>query len=77
MPQPEPTTTRARIQRTLATTIGPVTTARLAELAATTPPQAAKILRHLEDDGTVQRHLHDGGCYAWTAVTAGAPTPPG
>jgi DNA-binding IscR family transcriptional regulator len=72
-----PLPARARIQHTLATTTEPVTTRRLAELDGVAPPSAARILRALEDDGTVLRQLHPGGCYAWTVTPCGAPTPPG
>ncbi|MDX2943312.1 helix-turn-helix domain-containing protein [Streptomyces caniscabiei] len=60
-------TIRGRIRRTLADAGGPLTTRRIAELVDTTPPQAARALRRLEDDGTAVRQIASGGCYAWRA----------
>ncbi|KUL26619.1 hypothetical protein [Streptomyces regalis] len=68
MPYPDPVPTRVRIQRILAAAHEPVTTRRLAELAGTTHPQAARILRRLEDDGAAVSQLAAGGCYAWMAT---------
>lgn len=70
-----PGTVRACIAQLLADATEPVTTRRLAELADTTPPQAARALRRLEGDGAAVRHLAAGGCYAWT-TTGTAPARP-
>lgn len=64
---PASQTIRGRIHRTLADARGPLTTRRIAELASTTPPQAARALRRLEDDGAAVRQIASGGCYAWRA----------
>lgn len=60
-----------RIRRLLATAGGPLTTRHIAEQAGTTPPQAARALRRLEDQHAAVRQLADGGCYAWTASATG------
>lgn len=57
-----------RIRRLLATATEPLTTRHIAEQAGTTPPQAARALRRLEDQGAAVRSLAAGGCYAWTAT---------
>lgn len=65
-----PAPTRDRVRRILATAREPLTVRQLADAADTTPPQAARVLRRLEDDGEAIRDLADGGCYAWTAASA-------
>lgn len=70
-----PGTLRARIAQLLADATEPVTTRRLAELADTTPPQAARALRRLERDGTAVRQLAAGGCYRWSSTTRTAARP--
>lgn len=59
-------TIRERIRRQLLAATEPLTTRHLAELVDTTPPQAARGLRRLEDDGHVARQLAAGGRYSWT-----------
>lgn len=59
--------TRDRVRRVLATASGPLTVRQLAELSGSTPPQTARVLRRLEDDGHAVRGLAAGGCYEWRA----------
>lgn len=65
-------TVRERVACLLDEATGPITTRRIAELVDTTPPQAARALRRLEDDGTAVRQLAPGGCWAWTAAASGS-----
>lgn len=46
----------------------PLTAADIATRISTTPPQARRALRRLEDQGAAVRQLAAGGCYAWTAT---------
>lgn len=68
MPHPEPQTIATRIRTLLAAAPGPLTTRHIAEQVHTTPPQAARRLRDLEDAGLVRRELAPGGAYQWSAT---------
>lgn len=61
-------TVRERVHCTLDDATRPLTTRRIAELVDTTPPQAARALRRLEDDGDAVRQIASGGCYAWSST---------
>lgn len=61
-------TVRERVHCTLDDATGPLTTRRIAELVDTSPNQAARALRRLEDEGAAVRQIASGGCYAWTAT---------